>query len=100
VRLREITGQPLWATEPIRCVETRTHKIDTPHDVPAHVQRVESAVLRLHLWDPELARVLRVEYQEEGTQADKADRLSFEVRRYRARLETARVWMRGRLGVS
>jgi hypothetical protein len=99
-RLREITGQPEWATEPMRCVETRTSKIDTPHDIPAHVRRVESAVLQLHLHDAELARVVRIEYETEGTQADKAQRLELEHRRYRDRLALARTWLHGRLGIS
>lgn len=100
VRLREMFGQPLWATDPIRCVETRTKKIETPHDTPVHVARVESAVLQLALWSAEAARVVRLEYIGEGTQADKADRADMEPRRYRDLLLIGRTWLRGRLNVA
>lgn len=100
VRLREITGQPLWATDPMRCVETRTHPVATPHDIPAHVRRVDSAVVRLAAWNAEVARVVRLEYIAEGTQADKADRAEMEPRRYRDLLLIGRTWLRGWLDLA
>jgi hypothetical protein len=98
--LRRLTGQQAWATDPIRCVETRTYRIETPHDIPAHVKRIDAAVALLQAWNSELADVLRREYQYDGTQEAKAGREGMPLRRYRKALELSRVWMRGHLGVA
>lgn len=98
--LRRITGQPLWATEPMRCVETRTRAVATPHDIPDHVRRVDSAELYLRTVDLEFAAVIRIEYCEDGTQEEKARELGLEVRRYRDRLLAARLVLRGFLRIA
>lgn len=95
--MARLRGTPAWGTDPIPCKETRSKRIATPDDIPAEIQRVQSAALALHAVDPVRGRVLRTEYCRRGTQHDKAEKLGMKVRRYRDELAHARTWIAGRL---
>ncbi len=95
--MSKLRGTPAFGFDPVVCTETRSKRIATPDDIPADIQRVQTAALALHAVDPVRGRVLRTEYCRLGSQHDKAERLGLKIRRYRDELAHARTWMAGRL---
>jgi len=89
---------PAWASDPIRATETRTATakllaVNDPQFSP-EIMRVEAAALRLNRADGTLGQVLRVEYCQLGSQADKAEKFGLRRNAYRERVAEARGWVR------
>ncbi|MEJ7746336.1 MAG: hypothetical protein WKF61_06215 [Luteimonas sp.] len=99
-------GAPMWACDPIPCVETRQRMSAPPPDprVTPMVDRVQSAWLALHGFHKLQAECIRVQYQVRGmTRSEKAELVAGNVsdaitpRRYKDELRLARTWMHARI---
>lgn len=95
---------PTSYVDPVPCTATRSYRApDYDPRETKDVEFVQTAWLAMYRTNALQANVLRVEYQENGRQADKAPRLTDEaghplkLRRYRDELRMAKVWLAGRL---
>lgn len=106
-------GEPIpvsgYFIDPIRCKETRSFGSHVERPVPAELQRVEAAVRELEGISMVRALCVRVEYAQEGRQADKFPRVTEHMRKvkkdfkgvslsgYRDELMYGRFFLHGRL---
>lgn len=96
-------GERAWSRDPITCTETRMSSFVAPVAPPraSIAEQVQVVWLALVRCDPELANVLRVEYQVRGmTQRERAETAGHTLGKYRELLAEGKGWVMGRMFVA
>lgn len=89
--MRKLTGAKAWATDPIRCKETRSYKLSTPDDLPSDILLVQKAYEALLDYNKIDALCFQARYCSRAlTGKERAEKVGVPFRKYETGLHSAR----------